>query len=158
VRPRRAILIVGHENWGKSLTLRALTNGSSYQRHIVIAGVQFFIRRMSNDDQPDGYFDFIRAIDPGTIPNLIATLCANFQRTEARTDQILQILRSKGYQIVFWVIRHQYGTDSVVTPDQVARLRTYGIVEIHDARSEAAVRARQFHTFVSNVVTPVTVS
>ena len=50
------------DRYGQSFTLRALTKGNSYQKYIVIEGVQFFIRRMSNDDQPAGYFDFIREI------------------------------------------------------------------------------------------------
>ncbi len=67
--------VVGHANWGKSKTLSALTNGNYRLRRTTIAEDEFFIRRMSNDDQPKGYIKFMLSLDPALRPYLIAALC-----------------------------------------------------------------------------------
>ena len=61
----RIVFIVGHRRWGKSTTLTALANGM--RRFISLAGVEFFIRRMSHDDRPDEFFaemDGVNAVKP----------------------------------------------------------------------------------------------
>lgn len=144
--------VVGHAHWGKSETLRALTNDDFYVRRMIINHELFFIRRMSNDDQPSGYVKFMESAWPANTPNLIAALCPNFHDTEAATDSILTTLRAKGYELFFWVIEHQYGKPGVVTADEVKRLGKYGKVEVFSNKVAAAARAKNFKQFVSNVV------
>jgi len=144
--------VVGHERWGKSQTLSALTNGNFRLRRITIAGVKFFIRRMSNDDQPDGYIKFMKSINPARRPYLIAALCPRFNNHATETNSILSTLRAKGYQLFFWVIEHQYRTSAVVKTKEIKRLRKFGKVNVFSARAEAAARSASFKRFVSNVV------
>jgi hypothetical protein len=47
----KIVFVVGHERWGKSKTLRSLTNGNIHRRRIIISGTEFYVRRMSNDDK-----------------------------------------------------------------------------------------------------------
>jgi hypothetical protein len=150
--PPRVVFVVGHEHWGKSQTLRQLTGGDSHKRRTTISGAEFFLRRTSNDDDPDGFVEFIRRIEPSATKQLIAALCANFERNDARTQFILETLRSKGYTMYFFVLEHCYGRDTVVTRDQIARLRRFGNVEIYSQRGEAEARARALRAFVSNAV------
>lgn len=144
--------VVGHANWGKSKTLIALTNGNYRLRRTTIAEDEFFIRRMSNDDQPKGYIKFMLSLDPTLRPYLIAALCPQFDDPTKATDSILTSLRAKGYQLFFWVIEHQFGTDEVVTAKEIQRLRRFGKVEVFSATSEAGARAKSFKSFVKNVV------
>jgi len=91
----KVAFVVGHRDWGKSATLRALTGGSYHQRRCMIEGVEFFIRRMSNDDYPDGFIELMRSIDPTVEPNIIAALCPNFEDPAAETEAVLETLRKK---------------------------------------------------------------
>ena len=69
----QAFLVVGHRHWGKSTTLRALTNGQ--RGWLVLEGKRFFVRLMSNDNVPDSYEDFISALDPAKKPLVIMAYC-----------------------------------------------------------------------------------
>ena len=144
--------VVGHAHWGKSRTLRSLTTGDFHIRRTKISGVEFFIRRMSNDDQPKKYIEFMKSLDPALRPYLIAALCPQFDDPAAATDLILKNLSAKGYQLFFWVIEHQYGTTGVVTPKEIQRLRSFGKVELFTPTVEAGSRSKNFKQFVSHVV------
>ncbi len=148
----KIVFVVGHAHWGKSQTLRALTNDDFRVRKIGIGGEEFFIRRMSNDDQPEGYIKFMQSVYPATKPNLIATLCPNFHNPDAATESILSTLRANGYKMFFWVIEHQYGNVGAVTAKEISRLRKFGKVEIFSRKFEATARAKNFKRFVSSVV------
>jgi hypothetical protein len=148
----KIIFIVGHEKWGKSETLRALTNGDYYQKKITISGIPFFVRRMSNDDKPAEYVRFVESVDPFYKPQIIAALCPNFERKKARTEYVLATLQSKGYKLFFWVIESQYKTSNVVTPLEIQRLREFGKVEVYTKKTEADVRSKRFMEFIANAI------
>ncbi len=143
--------VVGHANWGKSRTLRALTDGSSHQRYIQLGGVEFFIRRMSNDDAPAKFYDFIRDVQPADKSDLIVAFCPEFQ--EPQTQQCLEGLQEKGYKLFFWVMRHQYGTAKIVTPEEIATLEQYGRVDVfEDGQAEDTARATALRIFIENTL------
>jgi hypothetical protein len=146
--------VVGHENWGKSETLRALTNGDRYQKKCEIGGVEFFVRRMSNDDIPEthSFEKFMNSLDPTKNPNIIAALCPNFQDVDRATELVLESLRKKGYQLFFWVMENQYGTDRAIAANDISHLRTVGEVEVVSGMHEANARASNFKRFVTGVV------
>ncbi len=144
--------VVGHAGWGKSKTLSALTNGNYRLRRTTIAEDEFFIRRMSNDDQPKGYIKFMLSLDPALRPYLIAALCPQFDEPAAATDSVLTSLRAKGYRLFFWVIEHQFGTEEAVTAKEIERLRGFGKVELLSTTAEAGARAKSFKSFVKYVV------
>ena len=72
-----AFLVVGHENWGKSKTLRAMTNDNFHKRYKEVAGTIFFIRRMSDDDRSDEYKVFVNGLDQKYNKNIILAFCPN---------------------------------------------------------------------------------
>ncbi len=108
----RVIFVVGHSNWGKSETLRALTSESHRIRRVSIAHVEFFIRRMSNDDLPESFIKRMTSIDPRFWPYIIARLCPEFDDPSKGTATVLQTLCDKGYKLFFWALEKQYGTNS----------------------------------------------
>ena len=148
---QRSVFIVGHAHWGKSRTLRALTEGNRYQRYIRLSEVEFFIRRMSNDDRPKKYYKFIRDLQPSSISNLIASFCPEF--SDPRVRECLENLRSKNYALFFWVLRQKYTNGRFVTPEEITTLREYGMVEVYDSRGiEDHVRARELRSFIGDRV------
>jgi hypothetical protein len=147
----RVVFVVGHANWGKSRTLRALTSGNPHQRRVQIGGVEFFIRRMSNDDRPNDFYEFIRDVQPSEKSDLIIAFCPAFE--EPRTRWCLEQLQVKEYRLFFWVLHQQYGNGRFVTPDETRRLRGYGVVDIFDdGQAEDRRRATSLRIFVENVV------
>jgi hypothetical protein len=147
----RVVFVVGYSNWGKSRTLRSLTNGNSHQKLILIQGTEFFIRRMSNDDKPKDFYAFIDCVDPADKPQLIVAFCPEFH--ERRVQQSLETLQQKRYRLFFWVLRHQYGTQQIVRPDEITELRRYGRVEIFDdGQAEDTARARALRAFIETIV------
>jgi len=156
--------VVGHEKWGKSETLRAITNGNKHQ----IGGVEFFIRQMSNDDitprNPNSFEKFWKSIDPKKKPNVIGTLCPKFQDLDraAKLVEVLDALRKKGYQLFFWVIRNRCkpirNETNEISEGEISELRKFvhsdKEVEVFSEIHEPTVMADKFKCFVTNVVLP----
>ena len=44
---KKAFMVVGHENWGKSFTMNKIRNGKKHS--LEIKGIEFWARNMSND-------------------------------------------------------------------------------------------------------------
>jgi hypothetical protein len=147
----RVAFVTGHANWGKSRTLRALTGGNVHQQLIQIGDAEFFIRRMSNDDRPAEFYDFIREIQPSRRPELILAFCPDFQ--EPMTRRCLDQLQRKRYRLFFWVMRQRFGNGQFVTPEEIAALCEYGHVEVFDsAQAQEHTRARALRAFIENIV------
>ena len=146
------VFVVGHENWGKSKTLRSLTNEDWRKRHVKISGHEFFIRRMSNDDQPKGYFDFMKSLSPEEKELLIAALCPNFERESAQTEEILNILKNKGYKLYFWVIECQFGTNEKIKPEEISKLRSFGEVFVLATKESSDARAKKLKMYIEEKV------
>lgn len=147
----KVVFVVGHSNWGKSQTLRALTGDSHRVRRTEIAGTEYFIRRMSNDDQPEGFIKRMKAMQPDFWPQILAALCPDFDDPEKDTAAVLQSLRDKGYKLFFWVLAKQYGTDDRIQKTEISQLRSFGKVEIYDDEAEAHVRAKKFKAYVAAI-------
>ena len=147
----KVVFVVGHSNWGKSQTLRALTGGSHRIRRTEIAGIEYFIRRMSNDDQPKGFVKWMKAMHPDRWPQILAALCPDFDNPAKDTAGVLQSLRDNGYKLYFWVLRSQYGTDNRISSTDISRLRSFGKVDIFDEIAEANARAKRFKAYVKDV-------
>jgi len=136
-------LVVGHANWGKSLTISALTGGR--RGRVQLLGDPFFIRRMSNDDPPvSKYRAFILRRDPTVDPLVVAPYCPE-------TNPASPLLRAwdAGYTLSFWVLRDDYYGRWRITPAEIARLRRRGPVRIFSgSRIEASARARALRRFI----------
>jgi hypothetical protein len=151
MRRGRVVFVVGHAHWGKSTTLRALTQPNPQRRYIEIGEDEFFIRRMSNDDRPKEFYKFMGKVKPSNWPALIVAFCPVFD--DPRTSQCLKALRRKRYRPFFWVLRWQYGGTRFITPEEIATLRNYGQVKIYGVRhAEAHARAIALRRFIQNTV------
>ena len=147
---KKVVFVVGHENWGKSKTLKALTDSDRYIKNYEIGGQKWFIRRMSNDDQPAGYYDFM---DNLTKSNLIAAFCPNFD--DARygiTVDLLDKLDNKGYELYFWVLETQFTSGKKMCSNYIDKLKGYGTVEVYSQNDEASIRASKLREFIEKSV------
>ncbi len=160
MQEKRVAFVVGHENWGKSYTLRALFDICGRRGNCVtIDGIEFFVRKTSNDDivkHPRSYIEFMNRLSK---PYVIAALCPKF-KTFAKpdndlklADDILQALRRKGYRLFFWVIEHKWDRPTeVINQNEISELRRHGGVGIFTGvNHEAQIRAAAFREFVSNI-------
>ena len=148
----KAFIVVGHADWGKSDTLKALTNGSRHKQKWDIGKVEVFIRRMSNDDEEEKLEEFVKGLDQDETPYLVATLCPTFNMERRRPAllRILTVLRDK-YNLFFFVLRHQgKNPDATIPRDDMAELDGYGTVHVFKAKGEKAETiARAFQVFVT---------
>jgi hypothetical protein len=149
---RSIVFVVGHGDWGKSKTLKSLTNENWRKKYVKISNHEFFIRRMSNDDKPKGYFDFMKSLSPEKKELLIAALCPNFERENAQTEEILNLLKEKGYHLYFWVIECQFGTNEKIKPDEVSKLRDFGDVYVLSTKESSDMRAKILQTYIEEKV------
>lgn len=131
MRKKLAVFVVGHENWGKSYTLRALKGICDRQvrhRRVAIKGMQFLVRTTSNDDVPRRYAAFINAL---RSPHVIAALCPKFKKLSRRdnprkfADRLLRRLQEKGYSLFFWVIRYKWADRAAIQHQEISELRKY---------------------------------
>ena len=146
----KIFFVVGHSNWGKSSLLRAMTDGNSYQKKIIITNTEFFIRRMSNDDQPQGYVEFMRSLTPQSRPNVVAAFCPKFNSNGDTDPAILQPLKEKGYELLFWVMRNQQGPGGgIITDFEIEKMREAGNTEVFLEKTSPHILAKNFKSFVS---------
>ena len=145
----KAFILVGHSNWGKSATLKAMTGGKPHIHYHQIADKKFFIRRMSNDDFPEEFRDFCESLDPDTKEYLLTTLCPDFDNQFKYTANSLIILKEK-YDLSFFVLKHKYGSDRCVTDQEMNSLEDYGPVYVYDKKSEAKDRAEAFKAYIQD--------
>lgn len=148
---------MGHERWGKSFTLRALEGICDHRgRRVTIREVEFLVRKMSNDDQPEGYSNFM---DRVSRPYVIAALCPkfkklrNYDKPSKVVDGVLRGLGGRGYMLSFWVIEHKWGSTEVVSAEEMSELRHYGTVTVFGGVGVHSVeRAREFRRFVASII------
>lgn len=143
---KKIVFVVGHENWGKSKTLKAFTDNSRYIQNYKLAGHEWFIRRMSNDDQPDGFYNFMDSL---TKSYLIAAFCPNFDDDRYEiTVNLLNELQNKGYELYFWVLKVQFSSGDNMSGNYIDKLRDFGTVEVYSQNCEADTRASELRKFI----------
>ena len=148
----KVIFYVGRAVWGKSCALYYFAGESSHRRWIELDGKRIFVRHMSNDDVPQSYIEFMKKVDPKWTPIIVAALCADFEHDWAKTDEILDGLKKKGYELFFWVMIHKWGAAETITPDEIAQLKKYGEVEEYTKIHEAKERANSFRPYVRQII------
>lgn len=149
--PGHIFFVCGHSNWGKSKTLGRLT-GSKDKKWVPIAGANFWVRKMSNDDRPGDYMDKMGSLNPESDRWVVAALCPAFGKPDTDPADLLNSLRERGYDLHFWVIEHQYAGTGRVPAEEISQLQALGDVEVFSTRAEAEDRERALRTFIERRV------
>jgi len=147
----KAFILVGHADWGKSLTLKEFTNGVRQYRWWKIKNKWIYIKRMSNDDDSKGLYNYIKKMKPDEHENIVLTLCPNFEVKNRKTEDILQQL-NKNYEMFFFVLKYNYDASAQIKDSEVSELKKYGTVEILSKPEDKKVRAKQFKQFVESYI------
>lgn len=137
-------MLVGHKSWGKSRTLKAQTNDNYRVKHLTISGTTLFIRRMSNDDKPSDFREFVRGLQPDRHQFVILAFCPVFSEN---ADEILRDLQGH-YDIHSFVLRRSFDGARQIAPNEIESLGGYGPVEVFNDREEAPVRAAALRAFL----------
>ena len=141
---KKAFLLVGHSNWGKSETLYQLTDRNRRKKYFQINDEWFFVRRMSNDDNEESLEKFIKSAWKYKC-HLIMAFCPTFEKGKA--SALLNEL-SKRFEINTFVLTHKYGGNDSITSKEIKALAKYGIVEELKKKQEATQRAKAFKAFI----------
>jgi hypothetical protein len=147
----RVVFVVGHGRWGKSKTLSALAGGM--RRYISLAGVEFFIRRMSNDDRPPDFYAEMHRVRAVETPSLIVAFCPTMKE-DPRARRCLKSLQRKGYRLFFWVLRRQQkpGTNGSIEHGEIRSLKKYGQVKVFEGQVPKSRRAKALRRFICDTV------
>jgi hypothetical protein len=143
----KAFVVVGHSNWGKSETLRVLTDGSYKMQHCIINDIFIKVKKMSNDDIPISLIKFLKTADPKTWPYIIVALCPDFNDDSKMTRELLELIQQK-YDIYFWILKHAYSDARVIEDTEISILSAYGSICIYERQEEAKHRAKDLEKYI----------
>lgn len=147
---KKAIAVVGHENWGKSYTLKALA-GSAHKNWIEINGKWFYVKHMSNDDIYGALYDWVKKFisrykndDYG----LVFALCPDFNNAEKKTKKILELLTDIDIEIKFFILDKNYNNDKEISKTEISEMKKFGNIYLTDGSVENNYRANELLKFV----------
>lgn len=108
---------------------------------VEIDGRLFTIRRMSNDDVFEPWKQYIARLDPELHKYVILTVCP---KRGAEVEDVLREL-ARTYDLFFWVMRHPFSGNRTVATEEEHMLRTFGEVEVCEARESEETRAALYN-------------
>jgi hypothetical protein len=144
----KAFVLVSSRRWGKAHTLAVLTSGKPLRRFL-INGIRFAIRRMSNDEDDEGFFNLLEYMFPDSRPHVILAMCPTFKEDRRRLPLIAALTDfSKRYDLFFFVLGRQGKPPGKrIKADEIAPLAEFGVMEIFGGR-EPVGRAAAFKKFI----------
>ncbi|HEV3037109.1 MAG TPA: hypothetical protein VHA33_04915 [Candidatus Angelobacter sp.] len=144
----KAFFVVGHKHWGKSKTLKALTDNRRVG-WFEINAAWFFIRRMSNDDIPDEFYELLNNLEPVKKPFVIIALCPTFEDQE-KCEELLNALKDfkRKYELHFFVLQHAFLDDRQISEKELAHLKDFGTVQKLSRKADKEERGRAFEKFI----------
>jgi hypothetical protein len=113
---KKAFLITGFSNWGKTSLLRLIVKGNASKQFncgpkntISINGQDFSIQQHSNDDlNIDDLLDEVKKRIGNNAPNLLIAFCpTNEPNNDSR--ELLELLTKKEYSIEIIFLKNRWG-------------------------------------------------
>lgn len=144
---KKAFIYVGHANWGKSFALKQITNNNSRKKTVQINNKWFWVRKMSNDDDPAGLLSFSKTIPSKWYENFILAYCPNHDHDQGAMG-ILNTLQ-ESCELYFFIQEIKYSDPSKLIPiTEIAYLQEIGTVHVLSGHNTDTVRADQFRSFI----------
>jgi len=144
---KKAFIYVGHSNWGKSFTLKEITNGNPFKKTVQINQQWVWVRKMSNDDTAVGLLNFAKTIPNLNYQNFILAYCPN-QNNDQMAMDILNELQQH-CDLYFFVQEEKFGNSNVkISTQEITPLNNFGTVQILTGQNNNIVRAQEFHKFI----------
>jgi len=156
MKKKTVVFVVGHSDWGKATTLKALTKGDLRTKQWRIAGEWFTLKRRSNDDPPKpGYQSTLQYVQRADLHHsLIISLAPSFKNEEHETLKILSTLQSKRYEMHFFVIKHQQSKlgASPISDEEIAMLRMWGAGLTMDGYDSPERIGKMLYDYIRSVI------
>jgi hypothetical protein len=144
---RKAFLLVGHENFGKSKTLVELTESRNSQ-HIYIEKKYFALKRKSNDDIGENLLKYVKDVLKNKYCEyLLLCFCPDFKDSKKYSVQILETLKNE-CELYFFVLMKQFRGNKVVSPNEIKELKKYGKVFQYETSDDAHDRADELVKYI----------
>jgi len=154
---KKVFIYVGHSNWGKSMALKAITDGNSHKKITNISGKPIRVRKMSNDDDGQGLLDWVTDIPRKEYDYFIIAFCPNFPpvNREPTNNQNtgLKILTElkKTNELFFFIQEEKYNNSKIqISQYEINYLRNYGITKVLSGQNKCTTRAMEFKKFINN--------
>lgn len=142
-------LYVGHDGWGKSETLRKITENDKKKKIVTITDQQFFVKKMSNESK---LLKYAKSVDKSKYDNHVLAFCPNQLE---RFDSLI-ILRTleKSNDLYFYI--QKYCPDSVGegTDIEINCLKKFVKVCINQSIESSSMRAEKLILFIEDQFKP----
>jgi len=147
-----AIAVVGHENWGKSATLKKFA-GTAHKKWVEINGEWFWVKHMSNDDIMGELYFWLKGFIEKykDTYGLVFALCPDFENSEKKTKMILEMLQKLNVEIRFFVLDKNYNNKKPISASEISALKKYGVVHLIDGTAESSMRADLLKKYISKI-------
>lgn len=153
---KKVFIYVGHSNWGKSRALKIITGNNSHQKTVRIAQYNVRVRKMSNDDDSSGLYDWVKTFPMQAYDRFIIAFCPNISPIsgEATKEQniALDVLieLQKTNTLYFFVQEEKFNfPQDKITNQEITLLRTFGTVQTLSGQNPDTTRAAEFHKFIT---------
>lgn len=155
VMKKKVFIYVGHSNWGKSMTLKILTDGSSRKKIAEISGHIIRVRKMSNDDYGIGLLEWVKDIPRINYQKFIIAFCPKLPSldnpTEEQTiaqDILLELQMTN--ELYFFVQKEKYSSSEKISQEEINWMSRFGVVQIIDGQNSNLIRAEKFIAFIES--------
>jgi len=153
IMKKKVFIYVGHSNWGKSMTLKILTGGSSRKKIAEISGHIIRVRKMSNDDYGIGLLEWVKDIPRIKYEKFIIAFCPKFPNIDNPTEeqniaQEILIELQKTNELYFFVQKEKYGSNEQILQEEIKWISNFGVVKIINGQNSNLIRAEKFIDFI----------
>ncbi len=142
---KKIFLYVGHSNFGKSETLKCLTDNISRKKRAEFFGERFIVRKMSNNDNVLSYISFVTSLEITVKDSYIISAFSPDREKES-----IYFLKKMSDFAHVHIFVQQYGFNGgEITKEELQDLRSYDEnLEVMTEILAAPVRAQRFLSFI----------
>ena len=151
---KKVFIYVGHSNWGKSMTLKLLTDGSSHKKVAAISSKLIRVSKMSNDEDGKGLLNWVKKFPQLKYQNFIIAYCPKHPITEPPTEEQLNgldiLLELKKTNSLFFFLQNENYNDPTekLTQDDIDWFSLFGSVQALLGHVESTTRADKFISYI----------
>lgn len=153
---KKVFIYVGHSNWGKSRALKILTGDNSHQKTVQIKNYNVRVRKMSNDDDGIGLYNWVQTFQKQSYERFIIAFCPKLApvvgQATVEQDNSLNILihLQKTNDLFFFVQKEMFNSsNNKISLQEINWLKTFGKVYVLKNQNNDIVRASEFLKFIN---------
>ena len=161
---KKVFIYVGHSNWGKSMALKMLTDGSSRKKIANISNHIVRVRKMSNDDDKQGLLDWVTKIPLMHYDRFIIAFCPKYPHVNEEStaeqnislDILLELQMTN--ELYFFVQKEKFNDPTQqISQYEINWISNFGIVKILSGQNVNTIRATEFENFIKANILKATI-